>query len=96
MTRRINLPIIFAAVVMATLSCRQRISFRDIAAHPGETDIGQFPTFSQIGQNFFFSFPAETTHSSGKPTVSHSVQQEKRVPRSCTITLHCVALVQTL
>ncbi|GFN74790.1 hypothetical protein PoB_000129600 [Plakobranchus ocellatus] len=46
--------------------------------------------------NFFFLFPAKTTHSSGRPTLSHSVRQEERVSRSCTKNLYRVAPVRTL
>ncbi|GFO07488.1 hypothetical protein PoB_003399300 [Plakobranchus ocellatus] len=43
MARRRNFRFVFGAVFMATLTCRQRISFRDLVAHP-EGGYGQFPT----------------------------------------------------
>ncbi|GFN74335.1 hypothetical protein PoB_000084100 [Plakobranchus ocellatus] len=42
MARVRNLHIMFAAVVMATLSCRQRISFRDILAHPKRRKLNNY------------------------------------------------------
>ncbi|GFO15101.1 polyprotein [Plakobranchus ocellatus] len=57
---------------------------------------GHFPAFGQDMRNRFFLFPAKTTGSSRRPTVSRSVRQEKRVFRSCTKDLYSVTPWQTL
>ncbi|GFO24286.1 hypothetical protein PoB_005079100 [Plakobranchus ocellatus] len=52
-----------------------------------------------LGQNMrnrLLSFPAQTTQSSGRLTVSRSSRQEERVHRSCTTNLHCITPVQIL
>ncbi|GFN89881.1 hypothetical protein PoB_001638700 [Plakobranchus ocellatus] len=91
MARRRNFRIIFAAVVMATRCCLHRISFRDLIAHPLGRSLASSQHSDQNMQNRFFLFPTQTTHSSGKPTVSRLVRQEECVPRSCTKNLPCVA-----
>ncbi|GFN86449.1 hypothetical protein PoB_001295500 [Plakobranchus ocellatus] len=47
-------------------------------------------------QNRFFSFPAKTTLSNGKSTVSRSVRQEEHVLHSCAKDFYCVTPVKTL
>ncbi|GFO16747.1 hypothetical protein PoB_004325200 [Plakobranchus ocellatus] len=45
-------------------------------------DIGQLSAFGQNMRNRLLSFPAQATHGSDKATVSHTVRQEERLPRS--------------
>ncbi|GFO38230.1 hypothetical protein PoB_006473500 [Plakobranchus ocellatus] len=51
---------------------------------------GHFPAFGRDMRNRFLLFPTKTTGSSRGPTVSRSVSQEERVPRSCTKDLYSV------
>ncbi|GFO25695.1 hypothetical protein PoB_005220000 [Plakobranchus ocellatus] len=95
MACRSNTRNIFAAILGVSLCCLQRMSFRDMEAHPEGSDISQFMVLGQYMRNRLISFTAQTTQNSGRLTVSRSIQEEERVHRFCTTNLQCNTLVQT-
>ncbi|GFO33622.1 hypothetical protein PoB_006012700 [Plakobranchus ocellatus] len=68
MARRRNFRMILAAVLMATRSPHQRISFSGVSGHPLD-----HLAFAQKMQNYLLPFPTKSTGSSCGPTVSRSV-----------------------
>ncbi|GFO24414.1 hypothetical protein PoB_005091900 [Plakobranchus ocellatus] len=89
MARLRNFRIIFAAVVMPKYCSRACYKATSKAV------TGHLPALEQKTQNRSFPFPAKTTRSRGRPTVSRLVRLEKRLFRSCAKELYCVIAVQT-